>query len=203
MSGEEAATPVTGAAPSLDSKQWRTIACLLVLAATVFAVYVPALGGDFLRWDDDALVLKNSFLLDGRWADLAGMRMLGNWHPVTLFSLALDHQIFGLDPFGFHLTSVLLHVANSVLVAVLAIRLFAGRRVDPLFYCLVCAALFGLHPLHVESAAWIGERKDVLCVFFYLLAMLAHLRHCDREIEGSRGVRVGTGRPPSWWGTHC
>jgi len=148
---------------------------LLVLAAVVFAALFPSLGGDFLGWDDDVLVLRNRFLLAGRWLDLATMRILGNWHPVTLFSLALDHKLFGLNPFGFHLTSVLLHVANSLLVALLLMRLFPSH----LFYPLVCGAVFGLHPLHVESVAWIGERKDLLSTFFYLLALLVHLRHCD------------------------
>ena len=159
---------------------------LVVLAACVFAVLTPALGGDFLRWDDDVLILENRFLLEGSWAELAEMRILGNWHPLTLFSLALDHQIFGLDAAGFHLTSVLLHVANSLLVAVLLLQLFPGR----LLYAVFCGALFGLHPLHAESAAWIGERKDVLSTFFYLLAMLAHLRYCD--VSRARGASRGS-----------
>lgn len=160
---------------------------LVALAACVLAVFAPALAGDFLRWDDDALILNNRFLLEGSWAALAEMRILGNWHPLTMFSLALDHQLFGLDPRGFHLTSVLLHVSNSLLVVVLMVRLFPGY----LLYPVLCGALFGLHPLHVESAAWIGERKDVLSTFFYLLAMLAYLRYCD--LSSVRGRATGSG----------
>jgi hypothetical protein len=96
----------------------------------------------------------------------------GIWHPLTWLSLALDHAIYGLDPRGFHLTNLLLHVANTVLVFVVWCRLTGAVARS-----LLVAALFGLHPMHVESVAWVTERKDVLSTLFWLLTILAYARY--------------------------
>lgn len=131
-------------------------------AAAVVAVYLPALRLPFLpHWDDGANVLQNGGL------DLtkAGLRwmltssLLGHWHPLTWLSLAADKALWGLDPLGFHLTSVLLHALNAALLYLLARRLLPAGRAAAAF-----AALFwALHPLRVESVAWVSERRDVLC----------------------------------------
>jgi Flp pilus assembly protein TadD len=145
----------------------------LALAAATFAAYAGALDDGFVDYDDPLYVTDNPHVLAGlgagglRWA-FATLRT-GNWHPLTWLSLQLDATLFGLAAPGFHLTNVLLHVANAVL-------LFAAlRRLTGALWCsLAVAALFALHPLHVESVAWVSERKDVLSTFFGLLALLAY-----------------------------
>jgi tetratricopeptide (TPR) repeat protein len=120
----------------------------------------------------------------------------GNWHPLTWISHAFDYAVWGLNPFGHHLTSVLFHVLNTFLVALLAVKLIEAYRTDKdrgdhegisvsqtpvLLAGIVTGLLFGLHPLHVESVAWISERKDVLYAFFFLLALLAYIRYVSER----------------------
>jgi len=95
----------------------------------------------------------------------------GHWHPLTWLSLATDYEIFGLHAWGFHLTNLLLHLANTLLLYAVLRRSTPGN----VWRCFLVAALFGWHPLHVESVAWITERKDVLSTFFWMLTMLAYL----------------------------
>jgi tetratricopeptide (TPR) repeat protein len=120
-----------------------------------------------------------------------------NWQPLTWISYALDHAFWGMDPFGYHLTNVIIHIANTVLVMLLVARLFSAARqrgrinAYPPSRMLSAAGmtgmLFGIHPLHVESVAWLAERKDVLYAFFYLLSLLSYLSYA---IEPSRGRRI-------------
>ena len=116
-----------------------------------------------------------------------------NWHPLTWFSHALDYAIWGLNPMGHHLTSVVLHGLNTFLGTILAFNLtnlyihksllpdIAQQRLPsfrlPLMASAITGLLFGLHPLHVESVVWVSERKDVLCAFFFLLCILSYLRY--------------------------
>ena len=146
----------------------------LALGAVVAACHLRAVGGQFMNWDDPTYVTNNRDIQTLSWRTVEWAFTTfhaGNWHPVTWLSLALDHAIFGLRPSGYHLTSVVLHVANSVLVLVVFHRLTGA-----LWRSAAVAALFGLHPLHVESVAWVAERKDVLSAFFWLLTMGAYLR---------------------------
>ena len=125
----------------------------------------------------------------------------GNWHPLTWISHAFDYAVWGLNPFGHHLTSVLFHVLNTFLVTLLAVKLIEAYRTEKdhgdhdgismsqtpvLLAGIVTGLLFGLHPLHVESVAWISERKDVLYAFFFLLALLAYIRYVsERDASNS------------------
>lgn len=161
----------------------------LLAGAVTFVVYLPALENGFVSWDDDVYLYKNDHImhLNGeffRWA-FTEFRA-SNWHPLTWFSHAIDYAIWGLNPRGHHLTSVLLHSINTLLVTLLAYQLLSGLRWSKqdtalterslAYAALVTGLLFGLHPLHVESVAWIAERKDLLCAFFYLLSLAAYLR---------------------------
>ena len=143
-----------------------------ILLATA-AVYAPVTGFDFVNYDDDVYVVDNPHLRDGlsattvRWAFT--QLHASNWHPLTWLSHALDVQLFGMRPGAHHTVSLLLHLANAALLALLLLRM-TGRRGCALAVC----ALFALHPLRVESVAWIAERKDVLSTFFGLFAMLAY-----------------------------
>jgi len=168
-----------------DTARRLALAFLALAAVVTAAVYVPALGNGFVNWDDPDYVSSNPFIraLDPRLLRHAFGPAVSNWHPLTIMSYALDYRLWGLDPFGYHLTNVVLHALNAFLAGLLALRLFSyGKKEDlpAALTAVVTALLFGLHPLHVESVAWVSERKDVLCAFFYILAMLAYIRYAER-----------------------
>ena len=171
----------------------RTYGFALLIAVVTFMVYLPALQNGFVNWDDDDYIYKNAFIhpLNAaffKWAFLDFYD--ANWHPLTWISHAIDYSLWGLNPAGHHLSSILLHVMTTGLVFLLATRLIvvAAKRAaeggkpfpderDVLTASAVAALLFGIHPLHVESAAWISERKDVLCAFFFLLSIMMHMSY--------------------------
>jgi hypothetical protein len=163
------------------------------LVLLVFACFAPDLRNGLLDWDDGAYIFEND-----RIATLSGATVAwaftethcGFWAPLTWLSLALDRAAWGLDPFGYHLTNNLLHALNAGLLFLIAVRLLRrdGASVDDrapvaphvvLLSAAFAAAVFGLHPLRVESVAWAAERKDVLSMAFGLGAVLAWLGHVD------------------------
>jgi hypothetical protein len=156
--------------------KWHLPLALLLIAVVTLAVYWPALHNGFIDYDDPDYVTGNVAVLQGlslkglSWAFTAFHA--GNWHPLTWLSHMLDIQLFGENPAGHHAISLLLHAANAVLLCALLHRLtgYLGRSV-------VVALLFALHPLHVESVAWVAERKDVLSTLFWLLTMAAYARY--------------------------
>jgi protein O-mannosyl-transferase len=156
----------------------------LLLMLVTIAVYWPATVHDFVNYDDDLHVTRNLQVQRGlnlesmRWALLNPVNC--NWHPLTMWSHMLDCQLFGLQPWGHHLTSVLLHALNAMLMFVL-LQQTTGAR----WRSLLVAALFSVHPLRVESVAWVAERKDVLSGCFGLLALIAYARYAQ-----SRGAQV-------------
>jgi Tfp pilus assembly protein PilF len=151
------------------------LALALGILAAVAWVYWPVHAFDWVNYDDDVYVLDNPHVVGGlSLRDLAWVATHGyaaNYHPLTWASHMLDVELFGLEPGGHHLVSVGLHALNALLLF-LFLRSASGR----LWPSALCAALFALHPLRVESVAWVAERKDVLCGTFFLLALLAHLR---------------------------
>jgi len=159
--------------PSTLRARKRTALISLLLALTTVGLYAPSFRHSFINYDDDAYVILNSHVNGGlswqgvRWALTTNTQ--GNWHPLTWISHALDCQLFGLNAGGHHLTSVLLHALNVVLVFLLLTKVTAARGRS-----LLVAALFALHPLNVESVAWVAERKNVLCTLFFLLALAAY-----------------------------
>ena len=154
------------------------IACLLVLAT--WAVYGQTLTFGFVNYDDPVYVTGNlliqspldPFTVVDTFQEIGRS---GNWHPLTWLSLMLDYQLFGLSAWGYHLVNVLLHSANVVLLFVV-LRLATGsvRR------SALVAGFFALHPAHVESVAWVSERKDVLSTCFWMLTTLAYLHYVRR-----------------------
>ena len=147
----------------------------LLLALVTLLVYLPVCRCNFLVYDDSDYVTENPVVQNGlTWAGVAWAFTAwhaGNWHPLTWLSHMLDCQLFGLKPGPQHLVNVLFHAANVVLLFALWLRL--TRALWPSAFV---AALFAWHPLHVESVAWISERKDVLSTFFALLTLLAYAR---------------------------
>jgi len=155
----------------------------LIAAAITFIAYLPALSAGFVNWDDQRYVYENALI---RSLDLAFIKTIfttiqvSNWHPATMLSFGVDFSLWGDAPFGYHLENVLLHSVNTVLAGLLACRLAETRGRSGRFAFvagLSTALLFGLHPMHVESVAWVSERKDVLSGLFFLLAMLSYLRY--------------------------
>ena len=157
----------------------RTVLACLLLAAATLAAYWQVLGHDFVNYDDNLYVTDNAQVQTGLtprgllWAFTT--TDAANWHPMTWLSHMTDCAIFGLDPSGHHLTNLLFHIANSLLLF-----WFLKQTTHALGRSLIVAALFALHPLHVESVAWISERKDVLSGFFWLLATLAYIGYAER-----------------------
>ena len=162
----------------MSNKRAALLICILLTIA-VFAVFWRTLGHGFVNYDDDAYVAENLHVRTGltlpnvEWA-LSAMRA-SNWHPVTWISHMLDCALYGTKPRGHHLTNLLLHLANVLLLFGL-LRRMTGSTWRSGFV----AALFAVHPLHVESVAWIAERKDLLGALFWLLAMWAYARYAER-----------------------
>ncbi len=148
----------------------------LLLALVTLLVYLPATRDGFVNYDDQDYVTENSVVQQGltwpgiKWAFTTGHA--SNWHPITWLSHMADCELFGLNPGAHHLVNVLFHTANVVLLLLLLLRL-----TGELWPAAFIAALFAWHPLHVESVAWISERKDVLSTFFALLTLLAYARY--------------------------
>ncbi|MFN0009622.1 MAG: tetratricopeptide repeat protein [Planctomycetota bacterium] len=154
-------------------------AVVLVLVLATCAVFWPVRSYPFVNYDDSDYVAGNAQVLAGwtsegvRWAFTTFHA--ANWHPLTWLSLMLDVELFGADPGAHHAVSLAIHAAGAVI-------LFAAlrRMTASLWPSALVAALFALHPLHVESVAWISERKDVLCGLFWFLAMLGHALSVER-----------------------
>ena len=151
------------------------------LAAAVLAVFWQTVGFDYINLDDNLYVYQNPAVLSGlntaslKWA--VTTFEAANWHPLTWMSLMADIQIFGINPGASHAVNVLIHLINSVL-AYYVIRELTGS----VWKSAAVAMLFAIHPMHVESVAWISERKDVLSTAFALASMLAYVR-----FAGSKG----------------
>jgi tetratricopeptide (TPR) repeat protein len=152
------------------------------------AVYYQVHGFSFVNYDDPEYVQLNPYIQNGvtlsavKWAFTTGYACF--WHPLTWLSHMLDWQLFGANPAGHHITSVLFHIFNTLLVF-LVFRQMTGSTWPSAFI----AALFALHPLHVESVAWVSERKDVLSTFFWLLTMWAYVRYA-RQLSFARYLLV-------------
>ncbi len=148
------------------------IVCLL-LAVVTLAIYNPVNRHPFVNYDDDRYIVNNPHVRQGLTADTIAWALTSteqaNWHPLTWMSHALDCSLYGLNPVGHHFTSVLLHAVNGTLLFLLL--MWATGRLGP---SLFVAALFALHPINVESVAWVAERKNVLCTMFFFLALWAY-----------------------------
>ena len=173
--------------PVAPSIPWSGLLAVLLLTALA---YGPSFGNGLTNWDDDAYVLANPWIGQHSWAAVVSMfqtTFKANYHPLTMLSLWLDGAIGGGSVVVHHVVNGALHLANTSLAAILTLRL-TGRR----GLALAVALLFGLHPIHVESVAWISERKDVLYAFFYLASLLAYLRSL-------RGAAEGRARQAAWY----
>jgi tetratricopeptide (TPR) repeat protein len=161
-----------------ESHRYRPLLISICLVAAIIAIYWPVYRYDFAKYDDDKYVTKNINIQSGinprfiRWAFTTGY--FSYWHPITWISHAIDYQLFKNWGGGHHLTNVFFHIANTLVLFYVLMRMTGA--VWPSAFV---AAIFALHPLHVESVAWIAERKDVLSTFFWLLTMWAYIRYVE------------------------
>jgi tetratricopeptide (TPR) repeat protein len=150
----------------------NAIACLL-LAVVTLALYNPVNSHPFVNYDDDRYVTENAHIRQGLTADTLTWALTSteqaNWHPLTWMSHALDSSLFRLNPAGHHFPNVLLHSVNAMLLFLLLV--WATGRTGASFFV---AALFAVHPINVESVAWVAERKNVLCTLFFFLTLGAY-----------------------------
>ena len=182
-------SPPVGARPVVfGGVRWRPMFICLLLVGVTLAVYWPVKGYDFLNYDDEIYVTKNPQVQHGlTWNGVAWAFNLGQgdyWHPLTWLSYMLDVELFGKGAGGPHLVNLTLHVANTMLLFFLLMRLTGARSRSAMV-----AGLFALHPLQVESVAWVTERKDVLSVFFGFLSLIFYTRHAQTQI-GNRKSKI-------------
>jgi tetratricopeptide (TPR) repeat protein len=165
-------------------RKWRSVLIYLLLATAIAAVYAPVRHFEFTNYDDGEYVTENQHVQRGvtlanlGWAFTTNYA--ANWHPLTWLSHMLDCQLFGLSAGGHHLMNVLLHITNTLLLFCVLNKMTAAPWRSGFV-----AALFALHPLHVESVAWVAERKDVLGATFWMLTLLAYVRY----VEKPRSIR--------------
>jgi tetratricopeptide (TPR) repeat protein len=170
----------------------KSLVICLVLALVTLAVYWPVTSHQFIIFDDDDYITDNSHVTAGlTWPGIVWAFTTdhaANWHPLTWISHMADCQIYGVKPGGHHLTNVLFHIANTLLLFLLLKQMTAA-----IWRSAFVAAFFAWHPLHVESVAWAAERKDVLSIFFWLLTLMAYARYARKRsrVEG-RGSTAET-----------
>ncbi len=180
------------------TKKQIPLICLVLTAAAITAFW-QLNHCDFINYDDTTYVTENIHIRNGvtaeaiRWACTAFYA--ANWHPLTWMSHMLDVQLFGLNPRWHHLTNLLFHIANTLLLFFVF-----HRMTKETWKSAFVAALFALHPLHVESVAWVSERKDVLSTFFWMLTMGAYINYVEHRTEDGRR-RTDDGK--KWTGILC
>ena len=172
--------PPVKTAPAKGVGQENRLWLLGFSVLLVLIAYLPVFTAGFVNWDDDDYVVKNTVIRSfANMKEIVTGPVQGNYHPLTMFSLALNYAVSGLKPFSYHFINLLLHLMNMVLVYLLASRLSNNNSI----ISFATALLFGIHPLHVESVAWVSERKDVLYAFFFLLGLLSY---CKYILKGMR-----------------
>ena len=161
------------------SLRWQLAASVGLVAAATLLSFLSSLDNDFVNWDDTVFVTQNSLIRDLSWnnvKEIFSAPVIKSYDPLVPLSFSLDYALWGLNPFGYHATNVLLHLGNTLLVFLLVLRL-TGH----LLPALVASLLFGVHPLHVESVTWVSGRRDVLSILFFLGSLLCYLRYQENR----------------------
>jgi hypothetical protein len=171
----------------------RSLVLPLLIFTVAFVAFLPGLSGQFLDWDDNSNFLQNPNFRGLGWSNLRWMfttTLMGHWIPLTWLTLGANYVLGGMAPWGYHLGNLLLHAANAVVFYAVAGRLLAagtgGERTQGAvrWGAAAAAAVFAVHPLRVESVAWVTERRDVLSGLFFLLAVLGYLKAVERGAGG-------------------
>ena len=165
----------------------KTTAALVIILIITFIAYIPALKAGFVNWDDPDYVSNNPMIKDISNLEMIFTRPIqGNYHPLTVLSLAINYSISGFDAWSYHLLNLLLHLFNCYLVFKLAMILSRNS----LIIAFTTSLLFGIHPMHVESVAWVSERKDVLYSLFFLAGLISYTRYVDSGSKKQYGLTI-------------
>lgn len=161
-----------------ERNHWLYLAVILLVSVTVF---YPSLSHDFVNWDDGQVVRHNPIVHKGLSGDMlkeafTTSSVHGQYYPLTITSFALNHALDGLNPVGYHAGNVLFHLLNVVVLFLIMLRLFDSARIAA-----VVVLLFAIHPMHVEPVAWVASRKDVLYLFWMLLAWSAYIHYVKAD----------------------
>src|SRR5436190_5153710 len=160
---------------SSQNPQKNNITIFIVLAIT-FIAYIPVLNAGFVNWDDPDYVTNNPMIKNIADLEMIFTRPIqGNYHPLTILSLALNYLISGLHPWSYHLLNLILHLFNCFLVFRLTMILSRNNSI----IAFTTSLLFGIHPMHAESVAWVSERKDLLYSLFFLAGLIFYTRYVD------------------------
>ena len=156
----------------------RTLPFILIAA---FFVFSPGLTNEFVNWDDYAYIVDNPLIRSLSFANIAHLfnfktEVVGNYHPLTVLSYAVEYKLVGLKPMLYHFDNIFIHLLNSALVCVLVWKLTKHY-----YSSLIACVLFAIHPMRVESVVWAAERKDVLYTFFFLISLLFYIRYLFTE----------------------
>src|SRR5437870_2614993 len=177
------------------TRRWVHWLVPVLIALVTFAAFLPALQNQFVNWDDHENFRDNPHYRGLAWTQLRWMWTThrGHYIPLTWMTLGLDYLLWGMNPLGYHLTSLLLHAANAVVFFFLVSRLLTLALPSPSerghavpVAAGFAALVFAIHPLRVESVVWVTERRDVLSGLFYLVTILVYLRACEGEERGRR-----------------
>ena len=168
--------------PENSFSRFFLIACLIIVAVT-FAIYVKSLNNQFTNWDDNLYITDNANIktfhgdsLNYTFKKIMSSYEQGNYHPLTMLSYCLEYEKFKLNPKSYHVTNLIFHLLNTLLVFC-----FIWLLTKQKWVAFITALLFAIHPMHVESIAWVSERKDVLYSFFYLAALCSYIFYLQKE----------------------
>src|SRR5579863_1426468 len=171
--------PVPKRARQAEVSRGPEIFICLLLGIAILAVYSQTFGYGFVSFDDGTYVYRNEMIKEGLSGRALGWAFTtfyaSNWHPLTWISYMLDAEMFGINPGEQHVVNVFLHLASSILLFLALLRMTKQRWASALV-----AGIFAVHPLHVESVAWIAERKDVLSTFFQMLTLWLYARYTEK-----------------------
>jgi len=187
-------TALAGEKPEVKDSRWLVPGVCLFLAAMVWLVFGQTLRHEFVNFDDQGYVYENPVVIQGlnlKGIEWAFTHSVGaNWHPLTMMSHMLDCRLCGLQAGGHHLTNVLLHTATVILLF-LVLRRMTGLVWRSAFV----AAVFAIHPLRVESVAWVAERKDVLSGLFFMLTLWAYVRYAQQMTKAEAAAAAPASSP--------
>lgn len=161
------------------SKRFKICISVFLLICLISVAFYPSLGNGFVNWDDDLYVVNNTVIKSAPQEALPEILtgyFLGHYQPLTILSYFIEYHFFKLNPFWYHLTNLLFHIFNSLLVFWFIILVSSSLPA-----AFMVALLFGIHPMHVESVAWISERKDVLYSFFYLASLISYFYYLRKN----------------------
>jgi tetratricopeptide (TPR) repeat protein len=161
----------------VQSKNEKLLPWLFLVIIVTAICFSPMLQNNFTNWDDDFYVINNTMLKGPDWKAIFTQPVVGNYHPLTIITLAVNYQLSGTDPFSYLLLNLLLHLANTALVFYFIYRISEKK----LWVAFFTALVFSIHPMHVESVVWVSERKDVLYTFFFLLSLQQYWKYLEEK----------------------